>query len=286
MTKKILMIKQNMAAAILLLFALLIIIPLWMVFSGSFMGKHELAQNLAPVLTSSDQNAFWPVIPKYPTLQPYIELLLDSPSFFKMFWNSCSQVLPILGGQLIISVPAAWAFARFQFPLKRAVFTLYIALMIMPFQVTMVSNYLVLDQLKLLNTQFAIIFPAIFSTFPVFIMVKFFSSIPQAFLEAAEIDGAGEWKLFTHIGIPMGMSGIISAMILGFLEQWNALEPSLTFLSDYSKWPLSLYLPNIAADNAGVSLVASVIMMAPALFIFLFGQSYLEEGICASGLKE
>lgn len=286
MTDIIRIIKRGMAEAVLLFFALLIIIPIWMVFSGSFMGQYEFMQNLSPVLVVSDQNAFWPIIPKYPTLRPYIELLLDSPSFFKMFWNSCKQVLPILGGQLVTAVPAAWAFSRFQFPFKKALFTIYVILMIMPFQVTMVSSYLVLDQLKLLHSQFAVILPAVFSTFPIFIMVKFFSSIPNAVIEAAEIDGANEWTLFMQIGIPMGMSGIMSAMVLGFLEQWNTIEPSLTFLSDISKWPLSLYLPNIAADNAGVSLAASVIMLAPALLIFLFGQSYLEEGIIASGLKE
>lgn len=279
-------IKKHLAQAFLFIFVLLILIPLWMMISGSFMGTEEITRNLAPVLSDSLDKVFWPVIPQYPTLQPYIELLLDSPAFFKMFWNSCFQVFPILAGQLIIAVPAAWAFARFHFPFKKIIFTVYIALMIMPFQVTMVSSYLVLDKFRLLNSQAAVILPAVFSTFPVFIMVKFFSSIPPSLFEAAQIDGAGEWILFTRIGLPLGTSGIMSAMILDFLENWNAIEPSLTFLSDKSKWPLSLYLPSIATDNVGVSLVASVIMMTPALLIFFFGQSYMEEGIKASGLKE
>ncbi|WP_271716064.1 carbohydrate ABC transporter permease [Anaeromicropila herbilytica] len=278
--------KKNIAALILLLFAFLIIIPLWMVISGSFIGKNEITRNLAPVLSDGKGKAFWPILPQYPTFRPYIELLLDSPAFFAMFWNSCKQVIPILIGQLLIGVPAAWAFARFEFPLKKIIFTVYITLMIMPFQVTMVSSYLVLDHLKLLDTNFAIILPAIFATFPVFIMMKFFSSIPADLFEAAEIDGANEWNIFIRIGIPLGNSGIMSALVLGFLEQWNAIEPPLTFLDDKSNWPLSLYLPNIATDNVGVSLAASVIMMLPALLIFLFGQSYLEDGIKASGLKE
>lgn len=279
-------IKKNIATMILVLFAFLIIMPLWMVVSGSFIGKNEITRNLAPVLSDTKGKAFWPILPQYPTIRPYIELLLDSPAFFAMFWNSCKQVIPILIGQLLIAVPAAWAFARFDFPLKKIMFTLYITLTIMPFQVTMVSSYLVLDYLKLLDTNFAIILPAIFATFPVFIMMKFFSSIPADLFEAAEIDGANEWNIFIKIGIPLGNSGIMSAMVLGFLEQWNAIEPPLTFLDDKSNWPLSLYLPNIATDNVGVSLAASVIMMLPALLIFLFGQSYLEDGIKASGLKE
>lgn len=280
------LIKRNLACIILILFSLLILIPLWMVVSGSFMGSNEISDNLAPVLSDNKGSAFWPVIPLYPTFRPYLELLLDSPAFFAMFWNSCKQVIPILLGQLLVAVPAAWAFAKFEFRFKRILFTIYITLMIMPFQVTMVSGYLVLDRLKLLNTHLAIILPVVFATFPVFIMVKFFSAIPQSLIEAAEIDGANEWQVFTKIGIPLGISGIMSALVLGFLENWNAIEPPLTFLSDKSLWPLSLYLPNISTDKVGVSLAASVIMMAPALLIFLFGQSYLEQGIRASGLKE
>lgn len=270
----------------MLFFSLLMLVPLYMVVSGSFMGVNEITRNLSPALSDAKGTVFWPIIPQYPTLRPYVELLLDSPAFFKMFWNSICQVAPILAGQLIIAVPAAWAFAKIEFPFRKVIFTLYIALMIMPFQVTMVSSYLVLDRLKLLNTYLAVILPAAFSTFPVFIIVKFFSSIPQAMIEAAKIDGATERQIFTEIGIPLGKSGIMSAMVLGFLENWNAIEPSLTFLSDKSKWPLSLYLPDISTDRLGVSLVASVIMMAPALLIFVFGQSHLEDGIRASGLKE
>ena len=278
--------KRNLIYLILFIFSLFILIPLWMVISGSFMGSGEITRNLSPVLNDDGGRVFWPVIPQYPTLRPYIELLLDSPAFFAMFWNSVRQVVPVLIGQLLIAVPAAWAFANYDFPLKRVLFTVYMALMIMPFQVTMVSSYLVLDRLKLLNTHFAIILPAVFATFPVFIMTKFFSSIPHTLIEAAKIDGADEWQIFIMVGIPMGMSGIMSVLVLGFLENWNAIEPPLTYLSDKSLWPLSLYLPDIAADKVGVSLAASVVMMTPALLIFLFGQSYLEQGICASGLKE
>jgi multiple sugar transport system permease protein len=279
-------IRKNFTYAFLIVCSLFILLPLWMVLSGSFMGAEEVGANLSPVLSNTAGKAFWPIIPQYPTLRPYVELLLDSPSFFRMFWNSCKQIFPALAGQLLVAVPAAWAFAMYEFPMKKVLFTIYIGLMIMPFQVTMVSGYLVLDKLHLLDTDFAIILPAVFSTFPVFIMTKFFSSIPYSLIEAAKIDGASEWDIFLKIGVPMGASGIMSAVVLGFLENWNAIEPPLTYLSDKSIWPLSLYLPDIAADKIGVSLAASVIMMAPALLIFFYGQSYLEEGICASGLKE
>lgn len=159
-------------------------------------------------------------------------------------------------------------------------------LMIMPFQVTMVSTYLVLSKFQVLNTHLAVILPGIFSAFPVFILTKFFKSIPKALIEAAKIDGASDIQIFFRIGLPLGYPGILSVLILGFLEYWNAMEQPMTFLQDKELWPLSLYLPNIAVDKVSVSFVASVIMMIPALLLFVFGQRYLEEGIAASGLKE
>lgn len=159
-------------------------------------------------------------------------------------------------------------------------------LMIMPFQVTMVSGYLVLKKFQILDTHFALILPGIFNTFPVFIMTKAFAGIPDSLMDAARIDGAGEFRVFTSIGIPMALPGIISAVILGFLECWNVIEQPMTFLKTKNLWPLSLYLPNITADKMNVSFAASIVMMLPAVFLFLWGQAYLEQGIAASGLKE
>lgn len=270
----------------LIFLAFFVWVPLWLLISGSIMGAEEMAQNLAPVLGSGDGYASWPILAEYPTLKPYVELLLDTPQFFIMFWNSCLQVFPIILGQVLIGAPAAWAFARFRFRGKKVLYSIYIVLMLMPFQVTMVSSYLVLNSLGLINTAWAIILPGVASTFPVFIMIRFFTAIPDAVTEAAEMDGASHFQIFIRLGLPLGAPGILSAVVLGFLEYWNALEAPLAFLKDQSLWPLSLYLPNITSDNAGVSLVASVIMLVPALLIFLFGQRYLEQGITASGMKD
>lgn len=278
--------KKWFIGMILALLVCLVWVPLWMLLTGSLMGAEEVEQNLAPVLSETGGNAVWPLLPMYPTLQPYVELLLDTPEFFAMFWNSCRQVFPVVLGQVLIGAPAAWAFARFQFPGRKALYGLYIVLMLMPFQVTMVSSYLVLDGLGLMNTIWAIILPGAVSTFPVFLMVRFFAAIPSALTEAAALDGAGPLAIFLHIGLPLGAPGILSAVVLGFLEYWNALEQPLTFLKDKTLWPLSLYLPTVTAENAGASLAASVIMLTPALLIFLFGQRYLEAGISASGMKD
>ncbi len=278
--------KRKLNILLLIILSLITVLPLWFVITGSFIGPGEFTENFSAVLDNTSGNVSWPLLPKFPTLRSYIELLLDTPKFFVVFWNSCKQVLPSLFGQLLIGAPAAWSFAKFDFKGKKAIFTLYIILMIMPFQVTMVSTYLVLDQLHLLDSHLSIILPAAFSTFPVFIMVKFFKAIPKSLFEAASIDGAGEWRLFWNIGIPMGRGGIISALILSFLELWNAIEQPLNYIKTARKWPLTLYLPNISSAQAGISLVGSVIMLLPALLLFLYGQKYLEQGIMVSGIKE
>jgi len=278
--------KKWLIAAVLVFLAFFVWVPLWLLISGSLMGAEEMAQNLAPVLSGGDGFATWPIIAQYPTLRPYIELLLDTPQFFIMFWNSCIQVLPIILGHVVLGAPAAWAFARYNFRCKKALYSLYIVLMLMPFQVTMVSSYLVLNELGLINTIWSIILPGAASTFPVFIMIRFFTTIPDAVTEAAAMDGASPFQIFWRLGLPLGAPGILSAVVLGFLEYWNAMEAPLAFLENQTLWPLSLYLPNITSDNAGVSLVASVIMLIPALLIFLFGQKYLEQGITSSGMKD
>ena len=278
--------KKGLLLLFLIILAVAVWFPLAFLLGGSFMGTQEVLQKLGPVLGDMKGFASWSLIPQYPTLRPYVELLLDSPQFFVMFWNSVRLTAGVLFGQMIVGVPAAWGFARYDFPGKGALFTLYIVLMLMPFQVTMVSNYLVLNRLSLLDTHMGIILPAVFSTFPVFIMYRFFRGIPRSLIESARLDGASEWQIFWRIGLPLGSAGVMSAMVLSFLECWSMIEQPMTFFKNRSLWPLSLYLPDIAADRAGLALAASVTALIPAILVFLYGQTYLEQGIIAAGVKE
>lgn len=260
--------------------------PIFLLLSGSVMSRQELSQYLAPLFGNAEGYIGWRLFPQYPTGEHYWKLLLYTPQFYTVFWNSLKLVAAILGGQLLIGVPAAWAFAVYRFRGRKFLFTIYIVLMLMPFQVTMLSSYLVLDRLHMLDTQGAVILPAIFSTFPVFLIYRGFRGVHPGLLEAGRMDGAGELRLFVMIGLPLGSSGILSAFVLGFLEYWNMIEQPLTFLKNKALWPLSLYLPEIGLNQAGFAFAASVVTLIPALFIFLLGQDYLEQGIAMSGLKE
>lgn len=278
--------RKRVQALILFGACLLIWLPLLLMVSASFMPEDELLWRYLSPLGIGKAPVRAALLPSYPSWEALAELLFRSPGFFVMFWNSCIQVFPMLLGQLFVGAPAAWAFARFSFPGKRLLFCLYILLMVLPFQVTQVSNYLVLDKLGLLNSHWAMILPGIWSTFPVFIMTRSFEAVPKALLEAACLDGAGEGEAFFLVGIPVGYPGIVTALLLGFIDGWNALEQPMAYLRDKSLWPLALYLPDIVEDKAAVAFAAGLIMMMPPVLLYLNGQGELEEGVAAYGVKE
>ncbi|MBD5506858.1 MAG: carbohydrate ABC transporter permease [Lachnospiraceae bacterium] len=279
-------IKKQITTVVLLLPAILICFPVFLILTGSVMDSIELGQYLGPVFGGGEGFIRWKVMPDYPTFEHYGRLLFQTPSFFVLFWNSVKLVVCILAGQLLVGVPAAWAFAAYRIRGSQALFALYVVLMLLPFQVTMLSSYLVLDCFSMLNTHRAIILPAVFSTFPIFLSYGGFRQVPVQLLEATRIDGAGELWIFLKIGLPLGKSGLLSAMVLGFLEYWNLMEQPLAFLEDKALWPLSLYLPEISWTQAGFALCASFVTLIPAAFVFVLGQDYLEQGIIYSGLKE
>lgn len=279
-------IRKMFVNGMILLPAILIFLPVLILLTGSLMDSYELKECLSPIYTEGNGFIRWRMMPEYPSFANYGKLLFWTPQFFVLFWNSVKLVSGILLGQLLVGVPAAWGFAVYQGRGSRALFALYAVLMLLPFQVTMLSSYLVLSKMSLINTHAAIILPAIFSTFPVFLSYGGFRSIPVQLLEAARMDGGREGMLFLKIGLPLGKSGILSAVVLGFLEYWNMLEQPMAFLEDKKLWPLSLYLPEITWTQAGSAFCAGVITLIPAVFVFILGQDYLEQGIIYSGLKE
>ena len=279
------MAKKALTIFLLLFPALLVMAPLLVLLSGALMDTWELGRYLGDVFTDGEAFIKWKWIPDYPSFANYKKLLFETPQFFVLFWNSVKLTGCILAGQLLMAVPAAWGFAVYPVRGSKELFALYVVLMLMPFQVTMLSSYLVLNRLSLLNTHGAIILPAVFSTFPIFVSYEGFRAIPSQMLEAARMDGASEMTIFVRLGLPLGKSGLLSAMVLGFLEYWNLMEQPMAFLEEKALWPLSLYLPEITWGQAGFAFCASVFTLTPAVFVFVLGQDYLEQGIIYAGLK-
>jgi multiple sugar transport system permease protein len=146
-----------------------------------------------------------------------------------------------------------------------------------------VPNYLVSNWLKLLDTNWAIWLPGIFSPFAVFLITKFIRRVPTEIIEAAQIDGAGEWQIFRRICMPLCKGVICSAAILVFIDYWNMVEQPLILLTDPEKYPLSVFLSKINAGEIGLAFAVATIYMVPSLLVFLYGEEYLVEGITYQG---
>ena len=157
-------------------------------------------------------------------------------------------IMPIVVFQLVVAVLAAYGFTRTRGKLSAIVFFAYVILMMMPYQVTLVPNYLVLNWMKLLDTNWSIWLPGIFSPFSVYLITKYMRRIPVPLIEAAKIDGANEFQVFTKICIPICKGVITTCAILVFMDYWNMVEQPLLFFNDTDKYPLSICSGDLLHD--------------------------------------
>ena len=222
-------------------------------------------------------------IPDMVSFQQYWTVLFNSPEYLLKFWNSVFLTVPIVIFQVALASLAAYGFSRYRGKVREAIFFGYIILMLMPYQVTLVPNYLVARWLHLLDTRWAIILPGIFAPFSVFLLTKNMRRIPKSYIEAAELDGGGEWQIFSKVCLPMCKGPLVSVSMLVFIDYWNMVEQPLIMFSDQEKYPLSVFLSEINSGEVGVAFAVAVIYMVPTLLMFLWGEEYLEEGITYSG---
>ena len=272
-------------------FAILFLTPIILTITNSFMSASEISANYGSVFATNSsggkvyisEKVNLKFIPDMVSFSQYITVLFKSPEYLLKFWNSVILVGPIVIFQLTVASLASYGFARYRGRLREIIFFAYIILMLMPYQVTLVPNYLVSDWLNLLDTYWAIWLPGIFSPFAVFLLTKFMRRIPTSMIEAAQIDGAGEWQIFRKICLPLYKGATCSAAILVFIDYWNMVEQPLILLSDAEKHPLSVFLSKINAGEIGLAFAVATIYMVPSLLIFLYGEEYLVDGITYQG---
>jgi len=276
--------------AFALAFALVFLMPTVLTFTNSFMSSSELASNYGKVFESLSGNRTYiadqitlKFIPDMVSFRQYETVLIKSPDYLLKFWNSVILVVPIVVFQLAVAILASYGFTRVRGRLKEIIFFSYIILMLMPYQVTLVPNFLVSQWLNILDTRWAIILPGIFSPFAVFILTKYMRRIPTAMIEAAKLDGAGEMQIFSKICLPMCKSALYSVSILVFIDYWNMVEQPLILLSNQEMHPLSVFLSQINSGEVGLAFAVATIYMIPTILIFLNGEEYLIEGITYSG---
>jgi len=273
-------------------FALGFLLPTVLTISNSFMAQSEIDANYGIIFYSARQGGGTSYIadtvnlkfiPDKVSFSQYITTLFRSPEYILKFWNSVILVIPIVVLQVGVASLAAYSFMRYHSKLKTIIFFFYIILMLMPYQVTIVPNYLVADWVGLLNSRWSIIFPGVFAPFSVFLLTKFMRRIPVSLIEAAKLDGANEWQVFTGVCLPQCRSALYSIAILVFIDYWNMVELPIIMLSDDTMQPLSVYLSKINAGEVGLAFAIAVIYMIPPLLLFLHGEEALVEGITHSG---
>jgi multiple sugar transport system permease protein len=270
-------------------FAIGFLLPTVLTVTNSFMTQSEIDSNYGVVFQDSARGGYvsdsvnLKFIPDKVSFSQYITALFKSPDYLFKFWNSVILVVPIVILQVGIASLAAYSFTRYRGRGKNILFFLYIVLMLMPYQVTIVPNYLVSKWTGLLNNRWAIIFPGAFAPFSVFLLTKFMRRIPVSLIEAAKLDGANEWQVFSQICLPQCRSALYSIAILVFFDYWNMVELPIILLSDADKQPLSVFLSTINAGEVGIAFAVAVVYMIPPLLLFLHGEEALVEGITHSG---
>ena len=283
--------EKKFITIMLLLLAFLFISPLLLTFTGSFMKNSEILGKFFELADKplgfgkSILYFFLRFIPDTIYSKNYFEVLVNSNQFLKMLWNSVFLVLPIVAGQVLVSAMAAFVFAKVKFKGRETIFFIYIIMMMMPFQVTLVPNYFVLDWLGLLDTRGAIILPGVFSAFGVFLLRQFMMSIPDEYMESARIDGCSLVTIFFKVILPVSKGGIASLAILSFIDHWNMVEQPLIFLDNVGKHPLSIYLASVKSAEMGVLFAAGFIYLVPVVLMFIYGENYLIEGVSNSAIK-
>ena len=271
-----------------MLFAFLFLMPTVLTITNSFMSESEINSNYGMIFSGlgggfvSDKVNL-KFIPDKVSFSQYKTGLIMSPEYLLKFWNSLILVVPIVIFQVAVASIAAYSFTRWRGKVRSGIFFLYVILMLMPYQVTLVPNYLVSQWLGIVNTRWAIILPGIFAPFSVFLLTKFMRRIPYVLIESAKVDGASEWQIFTKICLPQCRSALYSIAILVFIDYWNMVEQPLILLQDADSQPLSVFLSSINSGEIGLAFAMATIYMIPSLLLFLHGEEYLVEGIAHSG---
>ena len=248
--------RRILPTTLLVIAALVAVFPIVFTIASSFMSGAEIADRYTAEITETNSGDFissgihfvrFGLIPEQPTLDQYKELLLASPDYLRMFWNSVLLVVPVLIGQCVLAPLAAFGIENLRWKYKEAIYFTYIIVMLMPTQILLVPNFIVAGWLGIRENYLAIILPAMFHPLGVFLVRQQLKNFPKECLEAAQLDGAGAYQAFRYI-----------------------VRPNLT---------------SVVAALAVLLFAVSVFYLIPALLVFFLGQDYLAEGIALSGVK-
>ena len=267
--KKVLLHLALIAGGVITLF------PLFWMIAASFM-------------TNGEATTYPPhVVPHAPTLVQYRELFVRLQLGRAFFSSTVIAVVSTLFSLLFNSM-AGYAFAKLRFRGRERMFGLLLSALVIPAQVGMLPLFLMMKGLGLVNTYWGVIIPSLASVFGIFMIRQFMLSVPQELLEAARIDGAGEWRIYWSVVMPLARPILATLAIFTFMTTWNDFMWPLIVLSDQSRYTLPVSIASLVGEHAQdveLMMAGSVVTVLPVLALFLFLQRYYIAGLMAGSVK-
>ena len=280
-------VRFRIVCALLFVMALIMLWPMVQTFLYSFSSISDMKAYMQ-TRNNFDMDVWMDsrLSPRMFSLSQYYQILITDNTVLHLFVNSVMYTVMILLGQAIVIPAMAFALSKFRFPGRDGLFFVIILLMLLPFQVTMVPNVLTLRAMGLLNTIWAVVLPMWFTPFYIFLVRQFMVSLPGELIEAASIDGAGTFRTYIHIVLPVCRPILGAAAALSFADCWNLVEQPLTYLTDRADiQPLSVMFNQLANENTGFEFAGAALYILPALFVYLFFQEDILSGIQLTELK-
>lgn len=278
--------RHPLSHLLLITLSVLILFPLVFTLFYSFFPKSEITAFLK-LRDNYDVSQHMPILlsPKMATLRQYYTLLIEDPSYLQLFLNSALYSVTILLGQMLFVPMMAYALSRFKFRGREALYFMVLVLMVLPFQVTMTPNVIALRTMGLLGTIWAVILPMWFSPFYIFLLRQFMVSLPGELYEAGMIDGAGPWRAYWNVTLPVCKPVLGAAIALSFADNWNMVEQPLAYLQDRAMMPLSVMFNDLTDQRADIVFAGAALYILPMLFIYFYFQEDILEGLQLSELK-
>lgn len=253
----------------LTLISLLFVLPVVLTVACSFLSPQEVQRVFGPLLGEGGTAALG-ALPQGFSLMGYYEVFFATPDYLAKFWVSLLLAVGAIAGQVAISCLGGFAFAFYDFPGKRLLYGLLCLFMLIPLQVTLLPNYILLDQLGTLNTYWALLLPLAFAPLGTFLLTQIFRSVPADILHAARLDGAGTLQVLARVLLPCGKGGVSTLVVLTLIESWNMVEQPLIYLQDVGSYPLSVFLASQYMENLPFQFVCSVLSLLPLALCFLY----------------
>ena len=273
--------------------ALVSLLPVLFIVLNSFMSGMEAQARYTSLVNAYSSFGLsngsmhymeWGFLPEVLSLAGLKNILLEDPANLRYLWNSIILTVPIVAGQLVIAPLAAYGFEISRARHKEKLFLAYIVTMLMPMQAVLVPHFIAARLFGIDGSYLAIILPAVFSPFGVFLLRQQMKGFDRQIIEAARIDGASELQAFFKVVLPNLAPSMIALTVLAFAESWNIVDQAIVFLKTEYTLPMSVFLSKAVTGDMGTVFAMSSLFMIPALIMFIYGQDHLAEGINYSGI--